>query len=144
MRSLLSHVRLATCASVLVGCVLAGCNGTEERPPKAENLADYVVVSVHSDVDIESYFDFSSVDRVHLETYFGSDDNLDSGVYSAGHLSDGNCIVWRSDDDGYGYDDCLFVYVEEDLSGGEVPWIKYAEKLGEEPIDFEEFLREYM
>lgn len=64
-----------------------------------------------------------------------------NGCYCIGALPGGNSVVWKSDDDGYGYDDCLFLYVEDKVSDVQVA--TYASKLKEEPISYENFKEKY-
>lgn len=49
--------------------------------------------------------------------------------------------MWKSGDDGYGYDDCLFLYVEDKVSDVQVA--TYASKLKEELISYENFKEKY-
>lgn len=117
-------------AMIFVGCA--------ENTSK--NEADYVVVDV-SDVGlVEELFSFSSVSKKSLSGDLSSMD-IEEGVYNIGKLEDGSCILWRADDDKYGYDDGLFVYVEVEIDHNDV--LNYASKLKESPISYDEYMEIY-
>jgi len=115
--------------------LVSGCSSKSIEDDK-EVKKDYVVVKVASDEIIDEIFDFKSIEQTNITNF--SEANVKEGVYSIGHLSDGNSVFWFSSDDGYGYDDCLFIYTEKSLNTSSV--MQYAPKLKEEPISYNEFL----
>lgn len=122
--------------AVLLSISLMGCNGETK---KSEQV-DYVVVEISSGTKVNDLFEFKSVAKIALDGEL-SELDVEDGCYCIGALQGGNSIVWRSDDDGYGYDDCLFVYVEDEISDTQV--MTYAVKLKDTPISYDSFKEKY-
>ena len=114
---------------------LTACDRPESREAVPQtNQAAYAVVSVDEDTDIDTLFDYSSKSQVAVSDISSSNETK---VYTYGILDNGASVVWYSGDDNYGYDDRLFVYVEDEVS--EVSWYQWTRKLDETPITLEEF-----
>lgn len=129
MKGLMACLRITFIAIFLVGC-----------GNKMEKEVNYVVVKVPEDTTVNDLFEFEDVSKVMLG---GELSNIDAeeGCYCAGYLKEGNSIVWKSDDDNYGYDDGLFLYIEDKVS--DVHIANYASKLKETPISFDAFQQKY-
>lgn len=102
--------------------------------------ANYVVVEISDGTNVNDLFEFQSVSKVALGGEV-SKLGIQEGCYCIGRLQGKNSIVWRADDDGTGYDDCLFIYVEQEVSNVQVT--SYVSKLGETPISYDSFKEEY-
>ena len=124
----------ATAALALVG--LSGCSEKGGEAPSA-NQADYAVVSMGDDVGVDDLFDFESRSSYALSDPTHSGVGPKEGVYTIGSLDEGGSIVWYSSDDGYGYDDRLFVYVKDEV--GPTSWMQWANKLDEPSISLDQF-----
>ncbi len=120
---------------VIMLVLLSGCGEKNEESESAM----YVVVKMPEDLNVDDLFEFESVSQSVISDY--ADLGIDEGCYCAGTLKGGKTIVWRSDDDPYGYDDCLFIYIESELSDAQVTG--YAAKLKEESISYDEFKGKY-
>ena len=121
---------------ILLLISLTGCSGEK----KENEQSNYVVVKISNGSTVDDLFEFESVSKIALNTEFSKVD-AENGCYCIGALQDGNSIVWRSDDDGYGYDDCLFIYVEDEISDTQI--MSYAVKLKETPISYDSFKEKY-
>lgn len=126
---------LTTAARVLFASLM-GCGTANEK----NKQANYAVVEISNGTNVNDLFEFDSVSKIALNGELSKLD-VKSGCYCIGTLQDGNSVVWRSDDDSYGYDDCLFVYVEDQVSDMQV--ITYAAKLKENPILYDSFKEKY-
>lgn len=113
---------------ILVMTCTVGCASSS----KETDTTKYVVVSAPSDIDLEETFDFQNISRSVISDPV--ENSIEEGVYNAGVLSDGNSIIWRSDNH-----DNTFVYVEEKVTKP----ISYVSKLDEDTISFDEFLSKY-
>lgn len=128
-------ISIFLCLSMLF--LSSGCSSKNEE--NGENVeSDYIVVKVEDNDKIDEIFNFSSIERTNITNF--SDADVKEGVYSIGHLSNGNSVIWFSSDDGYGYDDCLFIYVKDNLNTSSI--MHYASKLKEEPISYNDFLND--
>lgn len=96
-------------------------------------------MKIPKSTEVDDLFEFESVSKSVLNTEFCEIDDVEDGCYCIGTLQDGNSIIWKSDDDGSGYDDCLFIYVKDKISDTQI--ITYAAKLKETPISYESFKR---
>lgn len=123
---------------LLISIGMAGCSNNVSE---SEEL-DYIVVKTDESFDIEETFRFESVSKYSLSGEV-SKLGIAQGCYSVGTLADGNFIVWRSDDDKTGYDDCLFVYVEDASGSAQTIVMKYAARLKEDPVSYDEFQEIY-
>ena len=121
---------------ILLLISLTGCSGEK----KENEQSNYVVVKISNGSTVDDLFEFESVSKIALNTEFSKVD-AENGCYCIGALSGGNSVVWKSDDDGYGYDDCLFLYVDDKVSDVQVA--TYASKLKQEPISYENFKEKY-
>lgn len=121
---------------ILLLISLIGCSGKTEE----NEQPNYVVVKISNGSTVDDLFEFEAVSKIALDTEFSKVD-AENGCYCIGALPDGNSVVWKSNDDGYGYDDCLFLYVEDRVSDVQVA--AYASKLKGEPVTYEEFKEKY-
>lgn len=122
--------------TALLPILLISCSGKTEKNEEA----NYVIVKMENDTKVNDLFEFKSVSKTVLDSEFSQLD-MEDGCYCIGVLVNGNSIVWRSDDDGYGYDDCLFIYVEDEISDAQI--VTYAVKLKETPISYDSFKEKY-
>lgn len=122
-------------AVILYVMLLVGCGS------KTEGEVDYVVVEVPEDATVKDLFEFESVSKVVLGGEMSKID-VEGGCYCVGVLKGGNSIVWKSDDDNYGYDDGVFLYVEGKVS--DVQTAAYASKLKGTSISFNDFKQKHM
>lgn len=123
---------------ILMIAVFAFINMKDESDSTTNNK-QYSVVQITKDDDIESLFLFTSVEQTNITD--ASYSGIQNGTYSLGVLSNGHSVFWFSDDDGTENDDCLFIYVEKKLKTAEL--ISYIDKLDEDPITYQEFLKLY-
>lgn len=131
MKKLIHYFCLA-----LFSVLLMGCSDKMEK----EKQANYDVVEISSDMKVDELFDFKSVSKIALDGKLSSTD-VESGCYCIGSLENGKSVIWRSDDDGYGYDDCLFVYVEDVVTDMQI--MTYAAALKETPISYDSYKEKY-
>ncbi|MCM1244780.1 MAG: hypothetical protein NC293_03945 [Roseburia sp.] len=129
MKSLMACLRI-----ILIAIFLVGCGN------KTGKEVNYVVVEVPEDTAVNDLFEFENVSKVVLGGELSNID-VEGGCYCVGYLKEGNSIVWKSDDDNYGYDDGLFLYIEDKVS--DVHVANYAGKLKETPISFNTFQQKY-
>ena len=120
----------------LFSILLISCSEKTEKIEKA----NYVVLQISNDTKVNDLCEFESTSKAVLDSELSRLD-VENGCYCIGALQDGNSIVWRSDDDGYGYDDCLFIYVEDEISDTQI--MSYAVKLKETPISYDSFKEKY-
>lgn len=125
--------------SIVLLCSMIGCKQKDEQITKTADDIDYVVVKISNSKKVKDLFQFTSIENTSITDFSNLD--IEEGVYSLGYLSNGYTILWFSSDDGYGYDDCLFMYIEKKVETSSI--ITYAQKLGEEPITYNEFLNNY-
>lgn len=121
--------------AALLFVLLIGCGKTGKN-----EQANYVVVEMSNGTKVNDLFEFESVSKIALDGELSKID-VEDGCYCIGVLQGGNSVAWRSDDDGYGYDDCLFIYVEDEISDTQI--MTYAAKLKETPISYESFKEKY-
>lgn len=122
--------------AALLSVSIMGCSGSGKT--EKEKQPNYVVVEMSNGTKVDDLFEFESVTEIALD---GRLVGVEDGVYCSGALQDGNSVIWRSDDDGYGYDDSLFVYVEDEISAMQISG--YAFKLKETPISYNSFKEKY-
>lgn len=122
--------------AIILFAFLTGCGRNSAENEKK----NYTVVEVPDNESVEGLFDFESVTKVALSGQL-SKLGIEEGVYCIGALSNGHSVVWRSDDDLYGYDDGLFVYVEDSVSKQQV--ISYAAKPEDTSITYDDFREKY-
>lgn len=122
--------------ALLLPACLMGCNSKAEK----KEGAAYVVVEVSDGMKVDELFEFESISKTALSGEL-SKLGVDSGCYCIGVLQSGASVVWRSDDDPYGYDDGLFVYVNDEISDAQI--ITYAAKLKETPLSYDSFKEKY-
>lgn len=118
--------------TIILSVLLISCSGNIEKNEES----NYTVVKISSNTKVGDLFKFKSVSKIVVDSGVSKLD-VENGCYCIGRLKDGNSIVWRSDDDGYGYDDCLFIYVEDKISDTQI--VTYATKLKEKPISYDSF-----
>lgn len=123
---------LQYCSLTLLFVFLIGCSSKTEK----NSQANYTVVKMSDGTSVNDLFEFESVSKIALDITM-SDMYSEDGCYCIGLLQNGNSVVWKSDDDNYDYDDCMFIYVEEKVSDTQITL--YAEKRRETPISYEEF-----
>ena len=117
---------------------LIGCSGKEETKEQ-EDVVETALVEAPEDQDLEQLFKFKSVERTSITDY--TENKMKEGLYSIGILDNDTSIFWYSSDDGYGYDDGVFLYVDKKITSSNI--MEYAEKLNGNAISYEEFLSEY-
>lgn len=116
---------------------MTGCSNEQETSQKE---TDYIVVKLPEDCEVADIFQIKSVLRNSLN---GAEKmGVSNGVYCIGTLENGDTVVWRSDDDVYGYDDSLMVYVKGEVSDKDI--LYWARRLNETPVSYEEFEEEYI
>ena len=117
---------------------LFGCSSKEETKEQ-EDVVKTTLVEAPEDQDLEQLFQFKSVERTNITDY--TENKMKEGVYCIGILDNDKSIFWYSSDDGYGYDDGVFLYVDKKLTSNNI--VQYAEKLNGDAISYEEFLSDY-
>ena len=128
--------KILSCLLVLsLSVCLTSCSGKAEREE-----AKYVVVEISDGAKVDDLFEFESISKTALNGDL-SKLNVENGCYCIGLLQSGASVVWMSNDDSYGYDDGLFVYVDGEVSDTQI--ITYAAKLKETPISYDSFKEKY-
>lgn len=122
--------------ALLLSACFMGCSGNAEIKEKAT----YAVVEISDGTKVDDLFEFESISKTSLNGEL-SKLGVDKGCYCIGVLQSGVSVVWRADDDAYGYDDGLFVYVDGEVTDAQI--ITYAAKLKETPISYESFKEKY-
>lgn len=125
---------------MILGSVM-GCGNQDDNSSK-EDEKEYVVVKIEKsiEIEVEELFEFKSKKSIALTDYSGL--NIPEGVYTIGYTDSGYSVIWKSDDDKYAYDDCKFIYVEDEVSDSEVAY--FGGKLGsEEGIGYKQFIQKY-
>ncbi len=122
--------------TIILSVLLISCSGNIEK----DEEANYTVVKISNNTKVGELFKFESVSKIVVDSGVSKLD-VENGCYCIGRLKDGNSIVWKSDNDGYAYDDCLFIYVEDKISDTQI--VTYAAKLKEKPISYNSFKQKH-
>lgn len=115
--------------TILLSILLISCSGNIEKNEEV----NYTVVKISNDAKVDDLFKFESISQIAVDSEL-SKLNVENGCYCIGTLKDGNCIIWKSNNNGY---DDLFIYVEDKVSNTQI--VKYAVKLKETPISYDSF-----
>lgn len=126
---------------LVIICLLAvafifACKRGGEDSKNEDEDREYAVVNMSEGTLVTDLFTFTSTTKTSISDPTGKM-NIDDAVYTVGMLSNGCTVVWKSGDDGYGYDDCKFVYI---VGKGSV---SDCAKLNETGISYNEFLDKY-
>lgn len=115
---------------------ICACESGDEAVKNKDEEREYAVVNMSDGMLVTDIFEFSSTTKISVSDPAGKT-NIEDAVYTVGKLSTGCTVVWKSSDDGYGYDDCKFVYIVGEGSASD------CAKLKETGISYDEFLNEY-
>lgn len=117
---------------------LTGC--TSKKETHQEEKDECIVVNTGSENKVEDLFDFISKEQVAVTDLANS--NTPEGVYTIGKIDDECYVVWKSDDDGYGYDDQKFAFLLKKTSKTEVMYIAKQISINN-GISLDQFNKEY-
>lgn len=131
------YIVAITLSSIMLLCSATSCAKTDKQASNA--IADYTVVQVDQGSNPKDYYEFTSVEHVSLSSV-SSESSFTEGVYSIGHLGNGDSVIWLSSDDGQGYDDRLYIYIRDDVSS--ISIYSWVSKLQEEAVPHSLFAEE--